>query len=314
SAPSSAAPAARVLMVAAEAQPQPGAWMIPYTTSPVPAADRTSPRQSSRGVRGSREVGTRLAARTATAAVTGTKNTKMLPHQKRSSSQPPAIGPSTIPTPALAPHTPSAAARCRRPVNTLVSSDSVAGNIIAAPRPITARAAVSCPIVVASEPARLAVPNTPRPASSIPFRPRPAPRLPAASTTAAQVRAYASAHHCRPVVVAPTWRTRAGSATLTMVVSRLMISAARHSVTRMSPLPFMTGLLSPCIELSRRERYPERVQYVNSHCEEPVRQTSFAEMACSMARSLELIGDWWTPLIIRDPQLGIDRFDPLARN
>jgi DNA-binding HxlR family transcriptional regulator len=43
-----------------------------------------------------------------------------------------------------------------------------------------------------------------------------------------------------------------------------------------------------------------------------MRQTSFAQMACSMARSLELIGDWWTPLIIRDLQLGVDRFDALA--
>ena len=43
-----------------------------------------------------------------------------------------------------------------------------------------------------------------------------------------------------------------------------------------------------------------------------MRQTSFAQMACSMARSLELIGDWWTPLIIRDLQLGLDRFDALA--
>jgi len=37
-------------------------------------------------------------------------------------------------------------------------------------------------------------------------------------------------------------------------------------------------------------------------------------MACSMARSLELIGDWWTPLIIRDLHLGVDRFDALAEN
>ena len=43
-----------------------------------------------------------------------------------------------------------------------------------------------------------------------------------------------------------------------------------------------------------------------------MRQTSFAQMACSMARSLELIGDWWTPLIIRDLYLGLDRFDALA--
>ena len=43
-----------------------------------------------------------------------------------------------------------------------------------------------------------------------------------------------------------------------------------------------------------------------------MRQTSFAQMACSMARSLELIGDWWTPLILRDLQLGVDRFDAIA--
>lgn len=45
-----------------------------------------------------------------------------------------------------------------------------------------------------------------------------------------------------------------------------------------------------------------------------MRQTSFAQMACSLARSLELIGDWWTPLIIRDLQLGVDRFDALAED
>jgi DNA-binding HxlR family transcriptional regulator len=45
-----------------------------------------------------------------------------------------------------------------------------------------------------------------------------------------------------------------------------------------------------------------------------MRQTSFATMACSMARSLELIGDWWTPLIIRDLHLGVDRFDSLAED
>jgi hypothetical protein len=41
------------------------------------------------------------------------------------------------------------------------------------------------------------------------------------------------------VVVAPVCRTSAGSATFTIVVSRLMISAARHNVTKISPLPRM---------------------------------------------------------------------------
>lgn len=37
-------------------------------------------------------------------------------------------------------------------------------------------------------------------------------------------------------------------------------------------------------------------------------------MQCSMARSLEVIGDWWTPLIIRDLYYGIDRFDDLIED
>jgi len=43
-----------------------------------------------------------------------------------------------------------------------------------------------------------------------------------------------------------------------------------------------------------------------------MRQTSFAGMNCSMARSLEVIGDWWTPLILRDLYVGLSRFDELA--
>ena len=45
-----------------------------------------------------------------------------------------------------------------------------------------------------------------------------------------------------------------------------------------------------------------------------MRQTSFADFHCSLARSLDLIGDWWTPLIIRDVSLGLERFDDLATN
>jgi DNA-binding HxlR family transcriptional regulator len=43
-----------------------------------------------------------------------------------------------------------------------------------------------------------------------------------------------------------------------------------------------------------------------------MRRTSFAGMACSIARSLELIGDWWNPLIVRDLYLGLHRFDDLV--
>ncbi|WP_328324313.1 helix-turn-helix transcriptional regulator [Kribbella sp. NBC_00382] len=40
-----------------------------------------------------------------------------------------------------------------------------------------------------------------------------------------------------------------------------------------------------------------------------MRNTSFAEMHCSLAQSLEVMGDWWSPLILRDLYLGLDRFD-----
>jgi hypothetical protein len=35
-----------------------------------------------------------------------------------------------------------------------------------------------------------------------------------------------------------------------------------------------------------------------------MRQTSFAAMHRSLARSLELVGDWWSPLILRDLAIG----------
>ncbi|TDC17107.1 winged helix-turn-helix transcriptional regulator [Kribbella albertanoniae] len=43
-----------------------------------------------------------------------------------------------------------------------------------------------------------------------------------------------------------------------------------------------------------------------------MRNTSFAEFHCSLAQSLEVMGDWWSPLILRDLYLGLDRFDQLV--
>ena len=45
-----------------------------------------------------------------------------------------------------------------------------------------------------------------------------------------------------------------------------------------------------------------------------MRRTSFAEFPCSLARGLDLIGDWWTPLIIRDVYIGLGRFEELVEN
>jgi DNA-binding HxlR family transcriptional regulator len=40
-----------------------------------------------------------------------------------------------------------------------------------------------------------------------------------------------------------------------------------------------------------------------------MRRASFDAMNCSIARSLEVIGEWWTLLILRDAFFGITRFE-----
>ena len=42
-----------------------------------------------------------------------------------------------------------------------------------------------------------------------------------------------------------------------------------------------------------------------------MQRTQFAEMACSIARTLDVIGEPWSPLILRDVYVGINRFDQL---
>jgi DNA-binding HxlR family transcriptional regulator len=45
-----------------------------------------------------------------------------------------------------------------------------------------------------------------------------------------------------------------------------------------------------------------------------MQRTSFSDMACSLARSLDVAGEWWTPLIMRDIWLGHRRFDQIQAN
>jgi DNA-binding HxlR family transcriptional regulator len=45
-----------------------------------------------------------------------------------------------------------------------------------------------------------------------------------------------------------------------------------------------------------------------------MQRTSFGEAQCSVARTLDIIGDPWTPLVLRDVAIGISRFDAIQRN
>jgi DNA-binding HxlR family transcriptional regulator len=44
-----------------------------------------------------------------------------------------------------------------------------------------------------------------------------------------------------------------------------------------------------------------------------MRRTRFANWPCSIARTVDLTGDWWTPLVMREAFYGARRFDEFQR-
>jgi DNA-binding HxlR family transcriptional regulator len=42
-----------------------------------------------------------------------------------------------------------------------------------------------------------------------------------------------------------------------------------------------------------------------------MQRTNFGEMACSIARTLDVIGEPWSPLILRDVWVGFTRFEQI---
>ena len=40
-----------------------------------------------------------------------------------------------------------------------------------------------------------------------------------------------------------------------------------------------------------------------------MKRTPFADWPCSVARTVDILGDWWTPLVLRESYLGVRRFD-----
>src|SRR5947209_3973489 len=45
-----------------------------------------------------------------------------------------------------------------------------------------------------------------------------------------------------------------------------------------------------------------------------MKRTSFATWPCSIARTMDLLGDWWTPLVLREAFRGVRRFDEFERS
>jgi DNA-binding HxlR family transcriptional regulator len=42
---------------------------------------------------------------------------------------------------------------------------------------------------------------------------------------------------------------------------------------------------------------------------EGMQRTSFEDMGCSVAKCLDIVGEWWSLLVVRDAMLGVTRFD-----
>jgi len=45
-----------------------------------------------------------------------------------------------------------------------------------------------------------------------------------------------------------------------------------------------------------------------------MQRTKFGDMACSIARTLDVVGEPWTPLVIRDVFVGMNRFEQIQQD
>jgi DNA-binding HxlR family transcriptional regulator len=45
-----------------------------------------------------------------------------------------------------------------------------------------------------------------------------------------------------------------------------------------------------------------------------MQRTSLSEISCSLARTFQIIGEWWTPLVLRDLFVGLTRFEDIRRD
>jgi DNA-binding HxlR family transcriptional regulator len=45
-----------------------------------------------------------------------------------------------------------------------------------------------------------------------------------------------------------------------------------------------------------------------------MQRTDFAQMECSIARTMAVVGEPWSPLVIRNVYIGVNRFDDLQRD
>ena len=168
--------------------------------------------------------GTKRTASAIAARPTGTLTKKIHCQESSEVSTPPSRRPMAPPPTAMALHTPSARVRSRPSANVVVSTESAAGAMSAPPRPCSARPMTR----MLDEPAKPfiseAAEKSVMPIRKIRRLPRRSPARPPRRRKPPKVMAYALTIHCSPSVEKPRLRWIDGSATLTMVASRMTMN------------------------------------------------------------------------------------------
>ena len=144
-------------------------------------------------------------------------------------------GPSARASPDTAAQIATALVRLRSSVYRCRSMDRVPGSLAAAPKPMTARPAMTRPMFGASAARTDPAQKMPTPISMTRLRPNSSPTMPKASMAPANVSAYALTTHCSALTPACSSACTLPSATLTIVLSRKVRNSTRVSTPRASP-------------------------------------------------------------------------------
>ena len=182
------AAAAKQASVAGAAQPHCGPSMMASTNAVTPAVETSTPRTSKGWAARRGRRGISIWPAINVMITMGTLTRKIDPYQKCSSSAPPTIGPKATAIPDVAPQIPSAFCRSDGSVKMLVRMARLAGKMKAADTPISARAAISEPVVCAAAAATENNPKNTRPTCMVPLRPSRSPMPPPASSRPAKAR------------------------------------------------------------------------------------------------------------------------------
>src|SRR4051794_41011721 len=145
---------------------------------------------------------------------------------------PPSSRPIEPPAPAIAPKMPNALARSTGSVKVVVRMDRMAGARSAANAPWTARAPISMPPLTAAPPMAEATAKPTRPTMNTHLRPSTSEMRPPSSSNEPNASAYAVTIHWRALSENPRSACAVGSAMVTMVASRTIISWAMPRMAR----------------------------------------------------------------------------------